>query len=54
MEKRTGHLADTIGDKNFIQKKVPKTNKYDHVKSTLNTGKTAKNVEVISKSHFNN
>jgi hypothetical protein len=32
-----------------LDKKVPKNPKYDKVKSTINTGKTMKDVEVVSK-----
>ena len=48
MERKTG----PIGDANYIQKKVPKfNNKYANVQSKLTgqTGKTAKDVNIISK-----
>lgn len=32
-----------------MAKKVVKTKKYDHVESTLKTGKTVKDVEILSK-----
>jgi len=39
-----------IGDKNYIQKKVPANTKYANVASKLggNTGKTAKDVNIVS------
>ena len=44
-------MSKAIGDANFIQKKVPTSNKYANVQSKLagNTGKTAKDVNIISK-----
>lgn len=32
-----------------LDKKVKKSTKYDNIKSSLNTGKTAKDVEIMSK-----
>ena len=45
-DKRT--IAQKYGKKGTMDKKVPQSNKYANVKSTLNTGKTAKDVEIIS------
>ena len=33
----------------MLEKKVPKNPKYQNVKSNINTGKTMKDVEIISK-----
>lgn len=64
MEKRPSYHK-SIGDKNvlfqysklFLQildKKVKKNPKYENVKSMINTGKTMKNVEIISKNTYLN
>lgn len=45
-DKRT--IGQKYGKKDLLNKKTPATNKYSNVKSSLNTGKTAKDVEVIS------
>lgn len=37
------------GQKYFMDQKVPKSKKYSHVKGTINTGKTIKDVDIISK-----
>ena len=37
------------GEKYILDKKIPKSGKYKHVKKTLNTGKTKEDVQVISK-----
>lgn len=38
------------GQKYILDKRIKKTKKYDHVKRTLDTGKTKEDVEIISKS----
>ena len=50
MEKKTSSLQGSIGDKNFIQKKVTSSAKYGGVQSKLigKTGATAKNVNTVS------
>ena len=50
MEKKTSSLQGSIGDKNFIQKKVTTSAKYGGVQSKLigKTGATAKNVNTVS------
>lgn len=50
MEKKTSSLQGSIGDKNFIQKKVTSSAKYGNVQSKLvgKTGATAKNVSTVS------
>ena len=41
-------IGDKYGQKGFLNKKFKSNSKYDHVKSTLKSGKTVKDVEVIS------
>jgi centrosomal protein CEP41 len=41
-------IGDKFGKKGFMNKKFKSNNKYDHVKSTMKSGKTVKDVEVIS------
>ncbi len=41
-------MGDKFGKKGFLNKKVKTNGKYDHVKSKLKSGKTVKDVEVIS------
>jgi hypothetical protein len=50
MEKKTSSLQGSIGDKNFIQKKVTTSAKYGNVQSKLSgkTGASAKNVSTVS------
>lgn len=36
----------------ILDKKVKKSTKYENIKSTLNTGKTIKDVEIMSKQSF--
>lgn len=38
----------TIGNKTIFEKKVPQTTKYSSIKTTLNTGLSVKNVEILS------
>ena len=61
MDKRT--IAEKFGNKKSVslnklvfqmEKKVSSSKKYEGVKSNLNTGKTMKNVEIISKILKNN
>lgn len=47
MDKRP--IGYKAGEKYFMDKKVPKSKKYKHVKGTLNTGKTKEDVDIISK-----
>ena len=61
MEKKGSSIPKQFGNKNvrlilnphtnllqILDKKVPKNPKYDKVKSTVDTGKTMKDVEIIS------
>ena len=50
MEKKTSSLQGSIGDKNFIQKKVTTSAKYGNVQSKLSgkTGASAQNVSTVS------
>ena len=41
-------IGDKYGKKNYLDKKVPLSNKYSGVKSSLNTGKTVKDMEIMS------
>ena len=41
-------IGDKYGKKNYLDKKVPQSNKYSGVKSSLNTGKTVKDMEIMS------
>jgi centrosomal protein CEP41 len=41
-------IGDKYGKKGFLNKKVKSSSKYDHVQSKLKSGKTVKDVEVIS------
>lgn len=60
MDKRT--IAERFGDKKNVtqpifkwiqmDKKVAKSKKYDHVESSLKTGRTVKDVEILSKNIF--
>ena len=49
MVDRTTTLGDKYGKKGFAQKKVPQSSKYSHVSSSLQTGRTAAQVEQFSK-----
>lgn len=51
MERKGPGLSRAIGDANFIQKKVPANQKYQHISSKLGgqTGKTTKDVNIVSK-----
>ena len=50
MEKKTSSIQGSIGDKNFIQKKVASSKKYSNVQSKLSgqTGASSKNVNTVS------
>jgi centrosomal protein CEP41 len=41
-------IGDKYGKKGYLNKKVKGNNKYDHVQSKLKSGKTVKDIEVIS------
>jgi len=42
-QKSLGNLENKIGDKNILNKRTVQNPKYANVKSTINTGATAKN-----------
>ena len=48
-QKSLANLENKIGDKNVLNRKVVQNPKYANVKSTVNTGATAKNATVYSK-----
>jgi hypothetical protein len=47
-KKSLSNLENKIGDKNILNRKVHANPKYANVKSTINTGSTAKNVQQFS------